>query len=149
MPFRFRFKVLLQHREYLQRKAQIALAAARYRYEQIEMKRQQVQKEILQQRAVWEEKQLRGMNASEYLVFKDYLITLEQQLLQIQRELDKVSEEVEKAKEELLGREKDVKILESLEDKHREAYAYDHAKTEQKNLDEVAVIKDYRGKLEI
>lgn len=143
MPFKFRFKVLLQHREYLLRKAQIALAAVQAHYDQIAGRKEQMRLRMEEHIRQWEEKQIRGMSIAEYLSFEEYLKTLEQHLLQIEIELKQAALEVEKAKTVLIDKERDHEVIETLEEAEKEAHRYLQMKNEIKGLDEVAAFQDY------
>lgn len=59
-------------------------------------------------------------------------------------ELERAALETNKRKEIMLERDKAVKMLESLEDTDRDAYRYFQAWGEQKQLDELAIFKDFR-----
>jgi flagellar biosynthesis chaperone FliJ len=67
-------------------------------------------------------------------------------LLETDNELKRVAVEVDKAKELLIEREKDSKILDTLQDTEQEAYRYSKMKEEQKGLDEVAAFQEYHHK---
>ena len=143
MPFQFRFKVLLQHRQYLVRKAQIALATVQLRHDQVAARKREIQDQIERHIQLWEEKQKNGMHIAEYLSFDEYLRTLEQHLLEVDTELKQAAFEVEKAKKALIEREKDSKILDSLQETEKETYRYLQMKREQKGMDEVATFQEY------
>jgi len=143
MPFRFRFRVLLQHRQYLVRKAQIGLATVQLRHDQIAARKSELQRQIEQHIRLWEERQKNGMHIAEYIAFDDYLKRLEQHLLETDSELKRAAIEVEKAKKVLIEREKDSKILDTLQDTEKEAYRYFQMKKEQKGMDEVATFQEF------
>lgn len=63
---------------------------------------------------------------------------------QMEVELERAALETNKRKEVMLERDKAVKMLESLEETDRDAYRYFQAWGEQKQLDELAVFKDFR-----
>ena len=143
MPFRFRFKVLLQHRQYIVRKAQVFLASVQLNYDRIAARKRDLENRIDQHIRLWEEKQLKGIHIAEYISFDDYLRTLEQQLLSIDIELKQAAFEVEKAKKILIEREKDSKILDSLQETEKESYRYLQMKKEQKGMDEAATFQEF------
>lgn len=143
MPFRFRFKVLLQHRQYLVRKAQINLAAVQIKHDAVAAQKSALEQQIAEHIRLWEEKQKSGMPIAEYLSFDDYLRTLERHLLDVDNELKRAAVEVEKAKQALIEREKDSKILDSLQETEKEAYRYLQGQKEQKGMDEVATFQEF------
>ena len=146
MSFRFRFKILLEHREFLSKKAQTQAAAAQYRYAEAEERRDRVKAEIRRHCTAWEERQQRGMNVGEHLGFDEYLSSLEQQLLSMETDLVQAARELQAAKDALIEREIQLRVMESLKEKDRELYQYLQIKKEQKVLDETATIADYYRK---
>ena len=146
MPFQFRFKVLCRHREYLLKNAQIALAAAQRKYEELESRRESIKARIKEQTLLWEEKQAAGIQVTDYLSYRDYLQSLEQQLLKLDGETEHARTEVDKARAVLIEKEKEVKILESLKDQEKEAYCRQELQKEQKQVDEVAIFRDFYKK---
>jgi len=146
MPFQFRFKVLCRHREYLLKNSQMALAAAQRKYEDLESQRESVKVRIKEQTLLWEEQQAAGIRVTAYLSFRDYLQSLEQQLLKLDGETDRARKEVDKARAVLIEKEKQVKILESLKEQEREAYCRIELQKEQKQVDEVAIFRDFYKK---
>ncbi|MGV8074037.1 MAG: flagellar export protein FliJ [Syntrophobacteraceae bacterium] len=143
MAFVSRFRVLMEHRKNLHKNAQIELAAARNCFEEIKATREAVRAQIGEQRDSLEERQSRGIHISEYLSFRDYIRALEQQLLSLNNELERAAREVEKARNKLIEKERDLKALESLEERDRIEYRYTQAKKEQRQTDEVAIIKEH------
>lgn len=146
MPFQFRFRVLLQHRQYLVRKAQVALAGAQLRQDQAEARKRELQNRIDRHIQLWEQRQREGMPVGEFQSFVDYLTILEQQLLQLDAEVKSAVFEVEKAKQVLISREKDSKVLDSLKESDQEVYRYSLLKREQKRMDEVATYQEFQNK---
>jgi flagellar export protein FliJ len=146
MPFQFRLKVLLQHREYLHKRAQMALATAQRRYDNVESQIRKLKEEVRQQTLLWQERQAAGIQVTDYLAFRDYLQSLEQHLLKLNTERERAVKEVEKERKTLIEKEKEVKILESLKEQGREEYHHLELSKEQKHLDEVAIFRDYYKK---
>jgi flagellar export protein FliJ len=146
MAFRFRFKILQEHREFLLKTAQSQMAAAQYRYEQAEERTERAKSALRRHCLEWEEKQLRGMSVGEHLAFKEYLAFLEQELLSLEASMLKTAEELKVAKDALVEREKQAEVMESLKEKDRELYQYTQIKREQKVLDETATLADYYRK---
>ena len=59
-------------------------------------------------------------------------------------ELERAAVETNKKKEVVIERDKAVRMLENLEETDRDAYRYFQAWGEQKQLDELAIFKDFR-----
>lgn len=139
MPFEFRLKSLMRHREFLFREAQGALGAAlsaKMRIESdIELLREAINMESIQ----FEQEQRGGIGAGRYLYFKDRLGILEHQLHLSFKMLDKASAEVDMRKLAMIECDKSVKTLENIETRDRESYKLAMLREEQKKMDHAAV----------
>jgi flagellar FliJ protein len=144
MPFRFRLKPLLRHREFRLSEAQSALALAESLRMQIQVNLDSLRKNLQVQGELLEKEQEKGIDAGRYFHFKNFLSFLERELLQVQKDLDKASEEVEIRQQAVVESNKSVKVLEDMESKEKESYKYQLAQKERKTLDDVAIFKDYR-----
>jgi flagellar export protein FliJ len=144
MAYRFRFQALLKYRQHLLTLAQTDLATARRHHEAVRALVAKATAEREQTHLLFQEKQCSGIKVAEYHLFKDYLISLEQQLLQLETELQESSKGVDDAKEVLLQRERELKMLEITDAKDRSAFRKAQFKKEQLSLDERAIMSDYR-----
>lgn len=144
MGFRFRFKSLLQKREYLLREAQGALAASRLRLDQIRRRLHSERKNHADAWNEWVKQQQRGMEARYFVVHTRYLTSLEHELLQLESELAEAEKEMERKKAAVLERDKDVKVLQKLEEQDRLSHKTALLRKEQNQLNEIAVFKDFR-----
>ena len=144
MGFRFRFKSLLKKREYLLREAQSALAASQLRQEEIRRKLHSAREKQQDAWLEWQKQQKEGMGAGYFVVHARYLRSLEHQLLLMESELLEAAKEVERRQAAVLERDKDVKVLQKLEEKERSFYKGVQLKKEQNQLNEIAVFKDFR-----
>lgn len=115
MPFRFRFKSLLRHREFKLREAQAALGAAESVRMRIQSGIDRLNEIIRLESEQLEQEQNEGINTARYLHFKGHLGFLERELLMSYNELTKASEEVEKRKQAMIECDKSVKVLENVE----------------------------------
>ena len=149
MPFRFRFKSILKQRKFLLEEAQTALAAAQSKYNRIASQVVATKEILARQWRLWEEKQRQGVGASVYLSFKEYIDTLERQLQSMEKELIEASKELGRRKQIVIERDTGVKMLETLEGQEKETYRYLQGQKEQKQLDDVAIFKDFRDRIEI
>jgi flagellar export protein FliJ len=98
--------------------------------------------------SLFQEKQASGIKATEYHLFQDYFVTLEQQLLLQRTELEVLSRDVQQAKDELVQRERELKMLEITDTKDRSEFRRAQAKKEQLRLDERAIIGNFRKAIE-
>jgi flagellar export protein FliJ len=146
MPFRFRLKTLLRHREFKLREAQAALGIAESVRAGIEARieghRARIEAEVKQ----FEKEQEEGIETARYLHFKDHLSFLERELLVMYSELEKALKEVEARKLAMIESDRAVKVLENIETRDRDLYRLAQSRKEQKTLDDVAVFKDYRDR---
>ncbi|MFZ2444965.1 MAG: flagellar export protein FliJ [Syntrophobacteraceae bacterium] len=146
MPFRFRLKNLLRHREFKLGEARTAFAAAESLRMGIVTRIGLLIEKIRSEGERFEKEQEAGIDTGFYLYFKDYLANLERELLQLQRELQKAARESELRRQAMIECDKSVKVLENIETRDREAYDYQLARRDQKKMDEAAVLKDYRDR---
>ncbi len=149
MAYTFRFQALLKYRKYLLTLAQTGLATAMRHYEAVQALLQKTAAERDHNVGLFQEKQRSGIKASEYHLFQNYFVSLEQQLLKLESELRDLAEDVENAKELLLKRERDLKMLEVTDEKDRAAFRQAQTKKEQNQLDERAVMSDYTKKVRL
>ncbi len=151
MAFKFRFKPLLQRRKYVFETAQLDLVAARNHHEHVRAARDRARNKIEELQKLIDEQQNQergGINIAYYISMKEYLQTLEQQLLKKEEELRQAAHQVEEKKKILLEKEKEVRMLENLEDKDRQLYRFAQLQSEQKQSDEVAVLRDFANRRE-
>ncbi|NLI32281.1 MAG: flagellar export protein FliJ [Deltaproteobacteria bacterium] len=144
MAFRFRFKSLLQKREYSLREAQSAFALAHRRWEESRQRLQSARSNYHDSWQDWQEKQHRGVDARYCREHIHFLKSLEQQLLFLESELNEARKEMERRKSTMLDRDKEARIMEELQEKDRRSYKIALHQKEQKQLDEIAVFKDFR-----
>ena len=147
MAYKFRFYALLKYRQYLLTQAQTDLATAMRHHEAVRMVLEKATAERDENLLLFQEKQRSGIKASEYHLFQDYFVSLEQQLLQLERELQERAGDVENAKEVLLQRERELKMMEITDAKDQSAFRKEQSKKEQVRLDEKAVISDFRKRV--
>jgi flagellar protein FliJ len=149
MAYTFRFQALLKYRQYLLTLAQTGLATAMKHHEVVQTLHKKTTAERDRNIIHFQEKQQSGIEASEYHLFQNYFVSLEQQLLKLESELRELAEDVERAKELLLQRERDLKMLEVTDEKDRAAFRQAQTKKEQIRLDERAVMSDYTKKVRL
>ncbi len=146
MPFRFRLKPLLKHREFKLREAQSALGMAESLKMEIQGNIDRLVERIAVERDQFEKEQQMGIETGRYLYFKNHLDILERDLLLLRSELVKAAKEVEFRKVVMIDCDKSVKVLENMETREKESYRLMQARKDQKKLDDVAVFKDYRDR---
>jgi flagellar export protein FliJ len=148
MAFQFRLKSLLKHREFTLHQAQAALGAAESLRMRIHSAVERLSENIRLESERFEQEQEKGIEVARYLLFKGHLSLLEQQLLMTHKELQKASEEVQIRKQAMIECDKEVKVLESIQTRDRELFALIESRQEQKKLNDIAVLSDYRNRPE-
>jgi len=141
MPFKFRLKSLMRHREFIFREAQAAMGAAVSLKMRIQSSIERLSETIRQETEQFEQEQENGIGTPRYLYFKAHLSILERELLLLYRELEKASIEVETRKQAVIECDKSVKTLENIETRDKELYRWAQSRKEQKKLDDVAVFR--------
>jgi len=145
MPFRFRLKSLMRHREFVLREARAAFGAAVSIKMRVQSCIDQLSEMIRLESDRLEKEQENGIKAARYLHFKQHLSYLERELLSSYKELEKASIEVERRRQVMIECDKSVKALESIETRDKELYRLIQSRKEQKNRDDVAIFSVYRG----
>ncbi len=148
MPFKFRLKSLLGHREFKLHEAQAALGAAESLCARIRAAIERLGVIIRLESEQFEKEQEKGIEVARYLHFKEHLGLLEHELLLSFHELEKASEEVHRRKQAMIECDKEVKVLESIQARDRELFGLIQSRLEQKKLNDIAVFSDYRNRAE-
>jgi flagellar export protein FliJ len=143
MPLAFRFQTLLKHREFLLKKAQIALAGALSRQESIRAGRLELLARIKDEGQKWDEKQKAGVSVGEYQSYSYFMRSLERQLLRFEGELRRVAQEIVQAQALLLEKERELNVVERLKENEREEYNTQRSRKEQGQSDEMAILKQF------
>lgn len=144
MPFQFRLKSLMRHREFLLREAQGALGVALAAKMDIESEIERLSRAISIESTQFEHEQRQGIGTGRYLYFKDRLDSLENQLLLSFKSLEKAAAEVDLRRQAMIECDKSVKTLENVETRDRESYKLAQSREEQKKLDDAAVRMAHR-----
>jgi len=147
MPFRFRLKSLLRHREYKLEEARTAFASAESFRLEIQRQIGELRETIRVKSEAFECEQETGMDISRYLNFVNYLSEMEREVHLMKKELEKALDESELRRREMIQWNKSVELLEGIEARDRGNYNYQAARDTQKKLDEAAVFKDYRDRV--
>lgn len=141
MAFNFRFQTLLKHREFHLRKAQVALAAALSRQDSLVAARQALIARIQDEGHRWDQKQMEGVGVGEYQSYSYFMRSLERQLLRYDGELRRVAQEIAQAQALVQEKERELKVVERLEEQDREEYNTQRSRKEQGQSDEIAILK--------
>jgi flagellar export protein FliJ len=144
MPFKFRLKAVLKHRQFLLNQAQGALGAATAARMKIEAQLEQQKEQILSESTEFEDKQRKGIGADSYCYFKERIGILEQDLRLCRDKWKKASELEQTCRQAMIECDKAVKTLENMETRDKQMYKLALAREEQKKLDYAAGVIAYR-----
>jgi flagellar protein FliJ len=144
MGFKFRLQALLKHREFVLREAKTALGAAEQRKIAIRAQIEEMREAIKSQCDQLEEEQQKGIGATRYQDYRNYLTLLERQLLELEGQLADASAAAEEQRTTVIERDKSVKLLENLEDRARDAHGHVQGRRELKQADEISMAKEFR-----
>ena len=144
MAFKFRFKSLMKHREFLLSEAQGALGAALSAKMTIESEIERLRQTLKAESLQFEKQQREGITIGWYGCFKDRFSALDLQLRQALEKLEKASAVVDERKRAVIECDKSVKTLENIETRDRELYKLTEIREEQKKLDYAAVLLSHR-----
>jgi flagellar FliJ protein len=137
--YRFRLETLQKVREGTRDQQRASLAEA-YRAEQI---LEENRRQVLTEQAALRELQLSAtdgkyLNVSRILDVQRYELLLKAQEQELAKQAVLLAAESERRRQVLVEADRDVRVLELLDERHREAHRRDEQREETKQLDEVA-----------
>ncbi len=142
--FQFKLESLLNYRKYLERLAQQDTAKAQMEVKTCETAIQQLEADFEQQSDKIEDILIKGMTASQFRQFHDYLDVVENQIeVENKRKVQLkgiLKEKVEKLKKKSI----DKKAMELYRERQKEIYTQEFMKWEQKERDESYSLKTAR-----
>jgi flagellar FliJ protein len=136
MKFRFALASVLNHREVLERNAEIALGKEVQKLVALENKRQNLLDEY--ENLVKSRGGINTSHAERFMDFVGYAQRLKELVLEKNIEINKQKGEVEKARAELVKKTQDKKALETLRDSQKASFKLAEKRIEAKQIDEVA-----------
>ncbi|MCL2283130.1 MAG: flagellar export protein FliJ [Fibromonadales bacterium] len=136
MKFKFSLASVLNHREVLERNAEIALGKEVQKQVKLEGEREKLLKEY--EDLVKGRGGISTSNAERFLDFVNYAERLKRFVAMKNIEIKKQIEEVEKARAELIKKTQDKKALEVLRDSQKAAFKLAEKRAEAKQTDESA-----------
>jgi len=144
-PFIFRLERLLNYRGYLERRAQVDLFNAK---NEVRGQEEEIERLNRNKMDIWEEcsdESARGMNVPLYQIYRSFIKKLDLDLEEANRRLEELEEKV-KAKTAAL-REETIrkKTLENLKDLQRKRYMMQTDREEQKEMDEMVILRKGGG----
>ena len=141
MPFRFSLQPLLNWKKSLEDQSQMRLAGimSRLKAKEEEIERLTLQRLASEQRL--KEKSERGIQAGEYLLFKQFGESSRKELISKEDEKRKILREIEEERKRLLALTKEKKTLERLKEKQFKEFLSRLGKAEQKRADEASTLK--------
>ncbi len=143
MKFKFSLESVLNHREVLERNAEIALGKEVQKQVKLENERQNLLNEY--ENLVVTRGGINTNRAERFMDFVNYAQRLKGLIAMKNAEINKQKEEVEKARAQLVKRTQDKKALEVLRDSQKAAFKLAEKRAEAKHTDEVAGQRFSRG----
>lgn len=148
--FRFRLASLMRLRESERDERREALAQA-YRADQMLQQQQEaVQNDLRENQRQVQECAAPGPISVERLLGRHrYELILQAQLRQLQRQRQTIAAEIERRRQALVEADRELKILEKLRERHFQEYLFQQQKLELRELDEIALRRTVRQKVEL
>ncbi len=141
MKYTFKLEPLLNYKKRLEEVAQQALAkkiaelaAARQAMERLQAARQEYLREIMKTRG-------QGIPAPQYLLYVDYLKTLERKIERQVEEIQGLDQAVAVARQKLLQVSREKKTIEKVRERDFRAFMQEAARLEQKQNDELVILR--------
>jgi len=141
MRFTFPFETLLNMKKNLEELSQMRLARKMKQLKEEEEEIQRVIEEILSNERALKEKVMKGMNASEYMVYKIYEEDRHKALELKEEAKRETTKEVEAEQKILIQLMKERKMFERLKEKQWKRFQYQMDKLDQKNNDEMVITR--------
>ncbi len=142
--FQFKLEALLNYRKYLERLAQQDTAKAQMNVKTCEEKILQLKASFDQQSDQIEDILFKGMTASQFRLFHDYLDAVENQIEDENKRKAQLKEILKEKVEKLKKKSVDKKAMELYRDRQKTIYTQDVIKLEQKEIDEISSLKTAR-----
>lgn len=139
MAFRFRLQSVLDHRQHLEELAQAEFAAHLKTQRDCEAQIAWMEQEMKSRRRELAEREQAGMPAREFLLANEYVTVLRLVARREKERLPRLKAAAERARDKLVEAARDRMVLETLRNRHHEAYLKEQGRLEQTALDEVAV----------
>ena len=145
MKFKFSLASVLNHREVLERNAEIALGKEVQKLVKLQRERDNLLDEY--KNLVAKRGGINTNNAENFMGFINYAQKLKDLTAQKNTEIKKQEVEVEKARTELIKKTQDKKALEVLQDSQKAAFKLAEKRMEAKQTDEAATQKFLRERM--
>ena len=142
--FQFKLESLLTYRKYLERLAQQDTAKAQMDVKSCETAIRQLEMAFSQQSDQIEDILSKGMAASEFRRFHDYLDGVENQIEDEKKRHIRLRNVLKEKVERLKKKSVDKKAMELYRDRQKTIYTQEVVKLEQKELDEISSLKTAR-----
>lgn len=145
--FQFKLEPLLKYRKYQERIAQQETARAQLDVKESEQEIKNLEQNWDDQADTMENAANKGVSASQFQMYYQYLVGIETSIVQ-EKVRKQALEKVLKEKLLVLNRKSvDKKVMEVYQDRLKAEYFREMIQTEQKELDEVAILKAARDKV--
>ncbi|MCD6526686.1 MAG: flagellar export protein FliJ [Desulfuromonas sp.] len=143
----FKLQVVLEHRQRLEDQARQGLANAVQQERQVVVEIAQHTQELAETSRDYEQRQLQGMDAREFILYENQLNHKRQLLIDLEKKLHTTQQQVLASRKALGDASRDKKLLEKLKEKKAIEEKQKLQRLEMAQLDEVAIMfRDEDGK---
>jgi flagellar FliJ protein len=143
-PFSFRLDSILNYRKYLEQLARRELYIARNEYRDMEKTIEKWANERVETSKKWSEEGLKGVDVPRYQLYRAFLAKLNHDLETARLSLEKAEQKVKEREMGLKKKEGERKMLEILKDLHWKRYLEESEREEQKEVDELVLLRSER-----
>ncbi|MBW1976217.1 MAG: flagellar export protein FliJ [Deltaproteobacteria bacterium] len=142
MAFHFRYENLLRYRKQLLEREQCELGKILAQLQKVENEYNELEQLKTQYDKLLDERGENGISAEEYILLMENRQGLEYRLSQMERVLREWRKKADIQRQKVVEAKKNVETLETLKNIEREEYRKEQNRREQKNSDEIAILRN-------
>ncbi len=141
MGFRFRYEALLSYRTHLKEQAEIGLAGAQRRLGEAKEALASAHRDLQELNQLLEKRLQARISSDELRNYHDYMEGLKTKMTHLTHLVAEREVAVRKKREDLLAKAKAHKVMEKLKEKDFEKWVQEQSQMEQRQMNEVAVVR--------
>ena len=145
--FNFKMQSVLKYRKFLEKKAKQELGLAIMKLNKCEKKIKGFQNSFALQRTLLDKEMENGINSSRYRIATNYLAGLHLDIRREKKEAFKLNENVFIKRKKLTEKQIEKKLIDKLKEKKHQEYYQNLMKVEQKEIDDMVIIKRINDQL--
>jgi flagellar FliJ protein len=143
MPFKFSLQKILDLRIQREDEAKQKLAQAKFEYQQQAKLVDSIKSEL--EKCLTKILTDKNISQAEFWLWTEYEKGLKDDLLAAEQQLQLLGQKVNRLRQELINKSKERKLLEKFKQKQAEKYEYEQRQKEQKEFDEISVLRFQRS----